>query len=245
MFWDAGDQVFTMFSISHLLAIGFLTLTVLFLYFLKIKEKDITSRSIERGIAVFLLLLEGLYHIWQLFQGIWKVSHSLPLELCSISLLLTILLLITGSKKLYNIVFFTGVAGALQAILTPVLYVDFPHFRYFHFFLTHIGIIWTSLYFTWMKGYKPTFVALLKAMLFLNVLLPFILLVNKMVNGNYMFLSRKPSTGSILDYLGPYPWYIASLEGVAFIMFFTLWLLFRERQHTQSKSKNYSRQTSV
>ncbi|MFY4773785.1 TIGR02206 family membrane protein [Metabacillus sp. RGM 3146] len=245
MFWDAGDHVFEVFSFGHLMAIGFLAINVLLLYSLKNKKKDGLSRSIEIGVAVLLLLLECLYHIWQLQYGKWKVSHSLPLEQCSISLLLTIILLFTGSRRLYDIVFFTGIAGALQAISTPVLFVNFPHFRYFHFFLTHIGIIWTSLYFTWMKGYKPTFFSLLKAMLFLNILLPFILLVNKMVNGNYMFLSRKPATGSILDFLGPYPWYIVSLEAVAFIMFFVLWLLFRERKHNQGKSKNYPGQTPV
>ena len=47
-----------------------------------------------------------------------------------------------------------------------------------------------------------------------------------------MFLRMKPTNGSLLDFLGPYPWYIFSLEAVAFIIFICLWLAFRKRKST-------------
>ena len=49
-----------------------------------------------------------------------------------------------GTGGLIDFVFFAGIGGALQAMATPVLDVGFPHFRYFHFFYTHIGIISNS-----------------------------------------------------------------------------------------------------
>ncbi|CAM3045189.1 Integral membrane protein (Intg_mem_TP0381) [Filibacter tadaridae] len=152
----------------------------------------------------------------------------MPLELCSISLLVVIVLLWTGNKRLIDFVFFAGIGGALQAMATPVLDVGFPHFRYFHFFYTHIGIIVTAFYFTWMKGYMPTFNGVIKTMVALNILLPIIVVTNVLFNGNYMFLREKPVDGSLLDFLGPYPWYILSLQCVAFIVFSCLWLLFRK-----------------
>jgi hypothetical integral membrane protein (TIGR02206 family) len=179
--------------------------------------------------------MEVSYHGWMISTGRWMASQSLPLELCSISLMVAILLLWTGKKQLIDFVFFAGIGGALQAMATPVLDIGFPHFRYFHFFYIHIGIILTALYFTWMKDYRPTFKGIMKTMFALNLFLPVIMAVNALTQGNYMFLREKPVNGSLLDYLGPYPWYILSLEGVAFIFFICLWQLFRGRRHSENK----------
>jgi hypothetical integral membrane protein (TIGR02206 family) len=50
--------------------------------------------------------------------------------------------------------------------------------------------------------------------------------VNRLTGGNYLFLSRKPEGGSLLDLLGPWPWYILSLEAVALLLFTILYLPF-------------------
>ena len=221
---------FVMFGSSHLAAIGASCLFVILLFISKRKWSNHgkSMQLIERLFAVSLLIMEVFYHAWMITTDRWSLSDSLPLELCSISLLITIILLWTGNKNLYLFVFFAGVGGAIQAIGTPVLDVGLPHFRYFHFFYTHIGIILTALYFTWIRGYRPTFKGIAKTMIVLNLLLPFLFLMNHLFEGNYMFLRRKPANGSLLDFLGPYPWYILSLEAVAFIIFVCLWLAFRK-----------------
>ncbi|QNK86186.1 TIGR02206 family membrane protein [Sporosarcina sp. resist] len=220
------EPSFLLFSMEHMAAIGVLCLSILLLFILR--RRWSVSSKYERLFALTLLVMEVLYHVWMIVTGRWGLSISLPLELCSISLLVAIVLLWTGNRHLYDFIFFAGIGGALQAMATPVLDVGFPHFRYFHFFYTHIGIIITALYFTWMKEYRPTFIGIIKTMIILNLLLPLIFAVNVFFQGNYMFLREKPVNGSLLDYLGPYPWYILSLEGVAFLIFVCLWLLFRK-----------------
>ena len=43
-------------------------------------------------------------------------------------------------------------------------------------------------------------------------------------DGNYMFLREPPEDGSLLDLMGPWPWYIASAAALALVLF---WLLDR------------------
>ncbi len=221
---------FVMFSVAHIAVLGVLCLAIIALFIFR-KTRSV-PRKYERIFALSLLAMEVLYQVWMMATHRWTLASSLPLELCSISLLVTIVLLLTANRHLIDFVFFAGIAGAIQAMITPVLDLGFPHFRYFHFFYTHIGIILTALYFTWMKGYRPTFKGIVKTMIALNLLLPLLFAVNHLVQGNYMFLREKPYNGSLLDFLGPFPWYILSLEAVAFIMFTGLWLGFRKWRTT-------------
>ena len=227
-----AENTFEMFSRAHWEAIVALFFVIVLLYFSKKKWsfQPQKLRRIERIFAGSLLIMDVLYYIWLFQAGRWNVSNSMPLELCSISLAMTIILLWTGNKHVYDFVFYAGIGGALQAVATPVLDMGFPHFRYFHFFYTHIGIVITALYFTWVKGYRPTFKGIIKTMVALNVLLPIVFAINVFLQGNYMFLRMKPANGSILDFLGPYPWYILSLEVVAFSTFVVLWLVFRKKE---------------
>ncbi|MBS4223611.1 TIGR02206 family membrane protein [Lederbergia citrea] len=231
------DPSFVMFSTAHIMAGVVLCLSIFLLFILKQKRPHQLKKSLllERFFALSLLIMEVLYHVWMIKAGRWDLSNSLPLELCSISLVAAILLLWTGNRHLYDFVFFAGIGGALQAVATPDLDLSYPHFRYFHFFYTHFGIILTALYFTWMKGFGPTFKGIIKTMVALNLLLPLVFAVNIFVHGNYMFLRMKPIGGSLLDFLGPYPWYILSLEAVAILMFVSLWLLFRKRAVIEEK----------
>ena len=226
---------FEMFSISHFVIISILILGAIFVFLKRGQLKSSQTKRTEIGIAISLIIIELMYHLWMLMTGSWNVSHAIPLELCSLSLILTVILLLTQKKIIYEILLFTALLGATQALITPSLNYDFPHFRFFHFFYTHLMEIWVPLYFTWSKGYRPTIWSVLKLCIFLNVLMPIIMLINKLVDGNYMFLSHKPDSASLLDVLGPYPWYILSLEGLLIGLSLIVWLIFREKGTKKSE----------
>lgn len=232
MEWFGGSNKnydFQLFSVSHFCIIFILLLVSVCIFLYRDKLKAEKWRRTEIGIAISLIIIETTYHLWMFVNGSWNISYALPLELCSISLILTVLLLLTRKKIIYEILLFTALLGASQAIFTPLLNYDFPHFRFFHFFYTHLIIIWVPLYFTWAKGYRPSIWSVVKLFIFLNVLMPIIMFINRLVDGNYMFLSHKPSSASLLDVLGPYPWYILSMEGLLISLSLILWLIFREK----------------
>lgn len=227
---------FEMFSESHFVILAIFLLISAGIFFTRKKLMEKRWRKVELGIAASLVLFEITYHVWMYMNGLWKVSRSLPLELCNISLFLCVLLLLTKKTLIYEILFFTAILGASQAIFTPALTYDFPHFRFFHFFYAHAMIVWVTLFFTWVKGYHPKFQSVLKVIIFINLFMPIILIVNQRTNGNYWFLRHKPEGPSFLDMLGPYPWYIFSLEGLLVILSLIVWLIFRkwEKNHVYS-----------
>lgn len=227
---DYNDFAFKMFSVSHFVMIAILLLGSFMLYLKREKLNDQKWRKTEVGIAISLIVTEVGYHVWMLTNGIWDVSYAIPLELCSLSLILTVILLLTRNKYIYDVLLFTALLGATQALFTPLLQHDFPHFRYFHFFYTHLMMIWVAFYFTWVKGYKPTILSVIRLVFYLNVLMPIIILINNLVGGNYMFLNHKPTSASLLDLLGPYPWYILSLEVLLIILSLIVWLIFRDKK---------------
>lgn len=181
---------------------------------------------IRYTLAMFLLFSELSLYVWYVYTGVWNSIDSLPLQLCSISLFLSIIMLLTRSYFLFEVTYFLGIGGALQAMFTPELAYDFPHYRYFHFFLAHIAIILASLYMLWYENVRPTIKSVWKAFAVLNLIALLVFFINKATGGNYMFLARKPTNPSLIDLLGPYPWYILSLEIIALIMFFILYLPF-------------------
>jgi hypothetical integral membrane protein (TIGR02206 family) len=232
MTWIGGSNIkfnFTMFSISHILIILLLFFVSIVIFRTRERMKNETWRKVEVGVAISLILMETSYHLWMMRNGMWNISHAIPLELCSISLILSVILLLTRKRIFYEILLFTALLGASQAIFTPLLTFDFPHFRFLHFFYTHLMCIWVVFYFTWVIGYRPTIWSVVKLFVFLNLLMPIILLINKMVDGNYMFLNHKPKSPSLLNFLGPYPWYIVSMEGLLIGLSLLVWLIFRSK----------------
>ena len=226
---------FAMFSMSHIIIIFVCLLGCIAIYLFRERIRNI--RSVEIIVAWSLIVIELIFHLWQMHNSIWFAYQSLPLELCSIGLILCIVLLLTGRRLIYELLLFIALLGATQAILTPVLDLGFPHFRFLHFFYTHFAMIWTVLYFTWVKNYRPTLRSVGKIFIFLNLLLPVILLTNHFTGGNYMFLSRKPETASLLDFLGPHPYYIFSLEALLIGLSLIVWLIFREKSKEGSKTQ--------
>lgn len=223
-------ESFPLFSFSHIATLSLISIAVfLLLYFRQPIAQFRYLRTVEVVVACSLAVFEIGYHLWLIRYDLWDLSNSLPLELCSLTLICSILLLLTQKEYLVPFVFFAGIGGAVQALLTPDLDWTFPHFRYVHFFYVHAGIVLIACYVTWVKNIRPTFKGVLQTMAVLNVLLPIISLINWLVDGNYMFLRAKPSGGSLLDYLGPYPWYILSLELTAFCLFILLWLIGKNR----------------
>ena len=222
---------FTFYSTSHVVSLAAIAAVCAFtLGWRGLRERPRLANIIRHALAALLLLLDIALHVWYFAAGQWDPTWTLPLHLCSLTLILSFIMLWTKSYRLFEFNYFAGIGGALQALLTPAAILsDYPHFTFFYFFIAHGGIIVSSLFMIAAYGFRPRWSSVWRTMLWLNLLLIPIGIVNYLTGGNYMFIAGKPDNPSLLDYLGPWPWYILSLEGVAFIMCSILYLPFAFR----------------
>lgn len=219
------ESHFEMWGTSHLYTILFisLVLTSLFIF----RKSFMPYRKFIRITAGWALIIGRLsLDLWYVLTKQWSLTSSLPLELCSIATILCGIMLLTKSYRLFEVFYFIALGGASQAILTPDLYFDFPQFRFLQFFIDHLLLLMAPLILLWLYHFKITLKSLVKSFIFLNIIAGGIFTINILLDANYMFLRQKPTSGSLLDFLGPYPYYIFSLEIVVLLIFAILYLPF-------------------
>lgn len=120
---------------------------------------------------------------------------------------------------LYELVYFWGLAGTLQAILTPDLPYRFPDLMYTVYYINHgliVGIFYTTIVFR----LRPTLRSVGRIyLLTLAYTFLFVAPLNMVLDTNFLYLRQKPAGASMLDFLGPWPWYIASASIVALVSY--------------------------
>ncbi|MCM3616573.1 TIGR02206 family membrane protein [Sutcliffiella horikoshii] len=227
-----------LFSASHIVS---LCVTIALLFFLFLFRNESWMKMNGRWLIVLGLAGSEIWlNYWYFTTGMWDIRYTLPFQLCSISLYLCVWMLLTRQKLVFEVVYFLGVGGALQALLTPELFYDFPHFRFLHFFIAHISIIMAVFYMLWIEKFQVKFKSVWKAFAALNVIAFIVYFVNKLTGGNYMFLAEKPTNASLIDFLGPYPWYILTLEFVVLFIFLLLYAPFFFQEKMKSRKKRRS-----
>jgi hypothetical integral membrane protein (TIGR02206 family) len=234
------EYPFELFSVSHVAAMIVSFGCMIGLYVLRNRISCRGKGVLKWLLVVLLVLSEALFQIWYFINDHWDVAINLPFQLCSISLYLCAVMLITKNYRIFEISFFASMIGAFIAIVTPELFFGFPHFRYFQFFLVHLAIVLSCLYMVWIEGFTLTFRSMVRAFIALNLIAVIVFMVNRLVGANYMFLSHKPYNASPIDYLGEYPFYLLALEGVALILFSLLYLpfyLFKNRKSGRNVNK--------
>lgn len=219
---------FQLFDIPHVTALLLVLATNLGIIIFRKRIRTRLDMIFRIGLISVLLIDETIWHAWNLATGQWTLQTMLPFHLCSVMVFLCSALLMTENRLLYQFAYLIGIAGALQALLTPDIGAyGFPHFRFFQVMVSHGAIITTAVYMTAVAGLRPTLDGVKRVILWGNVYMLAIGIVNRLLGSNYLFIARKPETASLLDALPPWPWYILYIEGLALILVLAFYLPFR------------------
>ena len=167
--------------------------------------------------------------VWWVFRYSREGIHlnNLPLQLCDLTVWLTVVACLTLMPTVVECAYFAGVAGSGMAILTPNLWSPWPSYPAVYFFLAHGGVLVGSAALTFGRIVVPRPGAIRRVFGILAVYAALIGAFNAVFGSNYMYLRHKPANPSLLDWLGPWPLYLASGMVVALLLFWLLWLPFR------------------
>ncbi len=188
---------------------------------------DIVTRVSGYALSSLLIVNWGAEYVYNYVTRNMSVKHALPMQLCDWAAFVVIVALLRRNRRLYEVAYFWGLSGTLQAILTPNLQVAFPDFRFISFFVGHCSIVAGVIFMTVAMRFRPVAGSLPRAWLWSQVYLAAALLVNRLVDGNYGFLSHKPNGASLLDILSTDKvTYILELDLLAIAFFVALYAPF-------------------
>ena len=214
-------------TISTVIAISFL----LYLSKIFIKKNIINKFNIIIG---SILLVRCIWIQWyQYYLGIWDLQWSLPLQMCSLSAIMSGVLPLIENTNLnknykqwiFEFLFYYSI-GAFYSILTPVYTTGINGLIYYEYYISHGGILFTSIYFFIILGYRPRVYSWLKVFLYTQPILLTIHLVNYLIGGqaNYFYTMEPPIADNPLV-MGQYPMHIILLNIFALIHFALLYFL--------------------
>ena len=181
------------------------------------EHAELTSRVLALVLVAAVLPLQVLDHL----PGNFQLGVSLPLQLCDLAAVVAVIALWTRNHTAICVTYLWGLLLTPQALLTPALAADFPDPRFVVFWAMHILIVWAAVFLTFGLGHRPDWQGYRRTVLITATWMLLLYPTNLVLGTNYGFVNGKPATGSMLDYMGPWPVYLL----VEVFVVCTIWAL--------------------
>ncbi|SPE36380.1 conserved membrane hypothetical protein [Candidatus Sulfopaludibacter sp. SbA3] len=224
-----------LFGPTHLTLLA--AISILAIVLVQVCQKVPTDRHLVRLILGWGLVINEL--IWWGFRYSHEGVHiaNLPLQLCDVTLWASAIACLTVIPTIVELAYFAGLAGAGMALLTPDLWSRWPTYPAIYFFVAHGGIVIACAVLVFGRICPLNGGAMWRAY---GLLLAYAFLAgmfNKVYGTNYMYLCRKPKNASLLDALGPWPWYLIPAAATALALFWLLSLPATRSGNTKARSQ--------
>ncbi len=223
-----GTLAFHPFSPTHFTALGIgVAVTAAIILLGKSGGKN------ERPITAFLAFVN--LAAWPMHLIAWRnypkiLENLVPLHLCDLAGFVAGFALITRKPLLCALAYFWGLAATVQGLLTPAITWPPPSAPFISFFIQHFAVVAAALYIPVVLGWCPPAPWWKTPLQVFGISLLYqgsALLANVTLGTNFAFASRPPENPSLIDHLGPWPYYLFSMQALALILFLLLALPFR------------------
>ena len=179
--------------------------------------------GLARALAVCILAAFVTEQLTYALRGDWTPRVNLPLQLTdAVTLVAAAALWRPQTVLLVELLYFWAFSATLQALVTPDLGRPFPDVLYFTYFATHAGALLAACLLVLGCRRLPRPGAVWRVYGLTAVFAGLAAVATLATGGNYMFLRRKPVHGSLLDVMGPWPWYILAAAALGLVIFLAL-----------------------
>jgi hypothetical integral membrane protein (TIGR02206 family) len=164
-------------------------------------------------------------HLSEAAVGLWRGTYRLdmlPFQLCDVAAMLAVYALLSLDRRAIEPLYFFALAGTLPGIITPEIEGGFSDFTFDVYFIEHGLTILAALVLVASMRVHLRSGAWLRAFLLINVLALAVTPINLALGTNFMYLMHKPAGPTPYDWFGPWPGYIAVLEVVVMLIFWSL-----------------------
>ncbi len=240
---SSAVPLFSAYNAQHVVTLGIIAMLGAIIAWLGKKGAPSAHVWLGRSMVLLLAGYAAVFYGQQFFAQSLSWEYSLPLELCSLALIACLVSLLWKSQFAAEIAYFWGLGGGLHAIATPDIPWGFPSWSFILFFWGHGITVLTVIFLIAGQNFRPRRGSILRMMAALNLYALTVGAIDAAAGWNYGYLCAKPSAPSLLDFLGPWPWYLLSIELIALLTFLLLdlpWrLLPKGGQATQSPNSRW------
>ena len=245
MFNDAPIYVVPyLFSYQHILL---LLISVAYIICLCLILRKRTYKT-QRIVFITIMSICCVIFFCRMFFGfeharIWNEGSKttlLPLELCNLNIIITLIGVIINKKFLNNYLYFVSVLGAIVSLtIFPQVHMNlnlFTEYMFFDYYIIHTNLVAVPIAMIACKWFKPefkyTYISLLMLFVIYTALFgitTFLRQFEPFENANYMYI-YDPGTLPILSQLYsliPIPYvYVLPLIILIYQLFVLMWLPF-------------------
>jgi len=223
---DRSRVRFSRFGADHLAALLAVGVACAGLALL-VRRRPTRSRVVRLSLVALIVLLVGFEMAMAIREGWFDWRLFLPLELCDVALVLAVVALLVPRRALAEVLYFWSASGSVLAMLTPIVPWAFPRWEFVVFFALHGLVLAAALVLVVGLGLTPRPGAPIRVVVVTLAWTAIVAALNLALDANHMFLRRKPSVPTLLDWMGPWPVYIGTAAMVALVLFWLLALPFR------------------
>ena len=207
-----APYTFYLFGVEHIISI--ILVIIFYVVFLGFNEKI----GVKNNSDVFPIVLSFIIISLDISEDIvryitdhYSIKKDLPLQLCNVGIYVAVLALLKKNQTAFELIFYWGLIGASQAILTPDR--DLFELRIFFIYSQayHGALIFCVLWLVIKNKMRMKIESTPKVVLITNLLVVFISVVNYLLDSNYMFLRNQPNSASPF-LIGEWPVYIIMVQ---------------------------------
>lgn len=217
---------FVLFGPAHLAALAVIALMCVLVPLGVRRFAGASERTLAITLGVLLIVYEFAKSAARVVVYDQPLAANLPLHLCSAEVLLVGWMLLRRSYAAFEVAYFWGMAGTLQALLMPDIQDGFPTFAFLTFFIGHGAALLGVALALIVYRFRPTWRSLRRTFIVTIFFAVPVSIVNVVLDTNYLYLMQKPAAASILDTFGPWPFYIPWLVLLAVVSCVVVYLPF-------------------